>query len=100
MIKDLSSQSFTRLPPELNDKLTNSLENCLHLNQNLINLIARTHQKIPSQPNEETLYYELNSTELMAEFSWYPNELFNLGTSLRSLSEEFAALTESLDTQL
>jgi len=100
MIKGLSSQSFTSFPPELNDNLRNSLENCLHLNRNLLNLITRTHQIIPLQPNQESLFYELNSTDLMEEFSWYPNELFNLGTSLRSLSEEFGALKESLDTQL
>ena len=85
MIQNLTSQSFSTLPDELIDNLRNSLENCLRLNSGFEGFINRTNQEMISlNSNQEILYYDLNSTELNENFSWYPNELFNLGTSLRT----------------
>ena len=98
MIQNLTSQSFSTLPDELIDNLRNSLENCLRLNSGFEGFINRTNQEMISlNSNQEILYYDLNSTELNENFSWYPNELFNLGTSLRTMGEEFAALIKTLD---
>ena len=98
MIEKLTSQSFATLPDELIEDLLNSLEDCLRLNSGFEGFINRTNQEmISSKSNQEILYYDLNSTELNENFSWYPNELFSFGTSLRTMSEEFAALMETLD---
>lgn len=36
----------------------------------------------------DLVFYENNSTELTPEFSWFANELFSLGTALRSISDQ------------
>ena len=36
----------------------------------------------------DLLFYENNSSELSPEFSWFANELFSLGTGLRSISDQ------------
>ena len=49
--------------------------------------------------NSQT-FYEENTPQLRNKYKWYANQLFDLGTNLRSLSEEAAATQAVLEQKL
>lgn len=64
--------------------------------QDFLDLFSRfealcTTYILPDYEQNATFFYESDSPELRDKYKWYANQLFDLGTNLRALSEEAAA---------
>ena len=93
LIKDLESLNYSKesIPSEsLQEYLINTIQ--------LLDSIKEFELKSSSHFNDDILgnssFYEKNSTDLRSDYEWFPNELFTIGTALRSVSEESLRLLE------
>ena len=55
---------------------------------------------LPESEQNASFFYEENTPQLRNKYKWYANQLFDLGTNLRSLSEEAAATQAVLEQKL
>jgi hypothetical protein len=94
LITDLESLNYSQesiSSESLQEYLINTIQ--------LLDSIKEFELKSSSLFNEDRSgnlsFYEENSTALSSDYEWFPNELFTIGTALRSVSEESLRLLDN-----